>query len=85
MSRSKTPSVPVWWKNTYFWISLALFVIGIIGLPMFGGDNAIRDPGQKVEHNLYWLYFGASIVMLIGGMISHAQTVQQYKEETNAQ
>jgi hypothetical protein len=72
---------PAWHKNTYFWIAAILFVLGIVGLPFLGGDNAIRDPGQKHESNLYLLYFVASAVMWIGGTISHRQTLQQYHEE----
>ena len=73
--------MPVWYKNTYFWISAALLIIGLLGLPFIKGDNAIRDPGQKPEHNLWLLYLVASVVMLIGGLLSHRQTVQQYQEE----
>ncbi len=73
--------MPVWYKNTYFWIAGALFVIGVIGLPGLGGDNSIRDPGQKVEHGLWILYMVAALVMLIGGFLSHRQTVQQYQED----
>jgi hypothetical protein len=79
VSESKEPAVPVWYKNTYFWISALLLIIGGIGL--VAGDNAIRDPGQKVEHHLWFLYLLASIVMLLGGIISHRQTVQQYQED----
>ncbi len=72
---------PAWYKNTYFWIALILFVVGIIGLPFVGGDRAIFDPGQKREGGLAWFYFGAAIVMFINGYISHNQTVQQYNEQ----
>jgi hypothetical protein len=73
---------PVWWKNTYFWIAAALFGIGLLGLPFIKGDAAIRDPGQRRENNLYLLYFGAALVMLVNGVITHSQTVQHYKETT---
>jgi len=73
---------PVWQKNTYFWIAAILFILGIVGLPFFGGDSAIRDPGQKHENNLYLLYFAAAAVMFVGGYLSHRQTLQQYREET---
>ncbi len=79
MSESKRHPVPVWYKNTYFWISILLLVLSIVGL--VAGDNAIRDPGQKVEHNLWFLYLIASVVMLIGGIVSHRQTLQQYEED----
>lgn len=79
MSQPKTPAVPVWYKNTYFWISALLLILGVIGL--VSGDDTIRDPGQKVEHHLWALYFVAAVVMLIGGFISHKQTVQQYQED----
>ena len=69
---------PAWYKNTYFWIALILFIVGVGGL--VGGDHAIRDPGQRKEGGLAWLYFGAAVVMLVNGYISHGQTVQQYRE-----
>lgn len=81
MTQKKPLPKPAWYKNTYFWIAAILFVLGVIGLPMIGGDHAIRDPGQKKESNLFLLYFTASAVMLINGYISHRQTVQQYEEE----
>jgi hypothetical protein len=71
---------PTWYKNTYFWIAGILFILGILGLPFLGGDSVIRDPGQKREGWLFLLYFGASLVMLVNGYISHQQTVQHYQE-----
>lgn len=85
MSQKKPLPRPVWYKNTYFWISGILFLLGLIGLPFAGGDAAIRDPGQKRESQLFLLYFGAGIIMLVNGVISHRQTVQQYEEEHPAQ
>ena len=76
----KPLSKPAWWKNTYFWIALILLILGFIGLPFLGGDNAIRDPGQKREGGLALLYFGAAIVMWLNGYMSHRQTVQHYEE-----
>jgi len=80
VSQKKPTPKPVWIKNTYFWIAGILFILGIIGA--LAGDNTVRDPGQKHETGLWMLYFGASVVMLINGFISHRQTVQQYEEET---
>ena len=71
---------PVWYKNTYFWIAGCLIVLAIAGMPFLGGDEVIRDPGQKREGWLYLLYLVAGIVMLINGYISHQQTVQHYRE-----
>lgn len=71
---------PAAWKNTYFWIAAILFVVGILGLPFLGGDHLIRDPGQEPESSLYLIYFGASVVMIINGLLSHSQTVQAYRE-----
>jgi hypothetical protein len=48
---------------------------------MFGGDGAIRDPGQKREASLYLLYFVASVVMFVNGWLSQKQAVQHYEEE----
>ncbi|HWD38220.1 MAG TPA: hypothetical protein VG944_05175 [Fimbriimonas sp.] len=82
MSQQKTPAVPHWYKNTYFWIAAILIVVGAIGLVR--GDSSIRDPGQTVEHGLWWLYFLAAIVMLLNGFVSHRQTMQQYQEDKEA-
>lgn len=71
---------PVWYKNTYFWIAGVLFALSILGLPFLGGDEVIRDPGQKREGWLYVLYFVAGVVMLVNGYVSHQQTVQHYRE-----
>jgi hypothetical protein len=76
---------PKWWKNTFFWIAAVLFIIGVLGLPFLGGDQAIRDPGQTPESNLYFVYFGACIITLINGLISHKLTVQQYLESIGDQ
>jgi hypothetical protein len=81
VSQKKPLPRPVWFKNTYFWIAGFLFLLGLVGLPFIGGDQAIRDPGQKREGGLYLLYFGAGVVMLVNGVISHRQTVQHYEEE----
>lgn len=51
-------------------------------MPALAGAAAIRDPGQKRENYLYLLYIGSAVVMLINGFISHSQTVQHYREET---
>ena len=80
--KAKKPMpAPVWYKNTYFWIAGALFVLGVVGLPFIKGDAAIRDPGQKHEDRLFILYFVASLAMFVNGWLSHRQTVQLYEEE----
>ena len=73
---------PVWYKNTYFWIAGVLFALSILGLPFLGGDDMIRDPGQKRENWLFLLYLVAGVVMLVNGYVSHQQTVQHYREST---
>ncbi len=80
VTQKKAPAKPVWYKNTYFWIAGILFLLGFVGL--IGGDQTIRDPGQKRESGLFLLYFVASVIMFINGYISHRQTVQQFEEET---
>jgi len=79
VSQKKLPK-PAWYKNTYFWIAAALFILAIVGMPFLGGDNAIRDPGQKRESSLWLIYFISSVVMLVNGLISHKMTVQHYQE-----
>ena len=69
---------PVWYKNTYFWIAAILFILAIVG--MIAGENSIRDPGQKREDGLVLLYFVGAAIMLVNGLLSHAQTVQHYRE-----
>jgi len=76
---SRTPPVPTWWKNTYFWIAAILFVVGVVGL--IKGPDAIRDPGQKREdHLVVLIYFSGAVLMLVNGLLSHRQTVQHYRE-----
>jgi hypothetical protein len=71
---------PVWYKNTYFWISGVLFLIGILGFPFLLGEEGIRDPGQKREGGLVLIYMAGAVVMLVNGVLSHRQTVQHYLE-----
>lgn len=79
---SKKPlAKPAWWKNTYFWLAAILFVVGIWGLPFLGGQEAIRDPGQRDENGLVFIYWGGALVMLVNGLISHRQTVLLYSEQ----
>ena len=66
-----------WLKNTYFWIAAILLVLGIVGLT--GGDNIIRDPGQRHESKLWAIYLAAAAVMLINGLISHRQWLSQFE------
>lgn len=76
----KPAPTPKWWKNTFFWIALILFVVGVLGLPMLGGDRLIRDPGQEPETHLWAIYFGAALVMVVNGLLSHGQTVRAFRE-----
>ncbi len=71
--------MPVWFKNTFFWIAGILFLLAVVGL--IAGDNAIRDPGQKRENGLVLFYLVSSVVMFVNGWISHQQAVQIYNEE----
>ena len=80
MSNKPIPK-PAWWKNTYFWIAGILLLVSLIGLPFFGGERAIRDPGQVEESGLVFIYFGGAVVMFVNGILSHRQTVQLFKEQ----
>lgn len=83
MRQKKPAAKPVWTKNTFFWIAGALLLLTVVGLPFLGGDHAIRDPGQKTERiPLFLLYFVAAIVMVVNGVLSHRQTLQQHAEES---
>jgi hypothetical protein len=83
VSSKKLPK-PTWWKNTYFWISGILLLLALIGLPFLGGDHAVRDPGQKREGYLWFLYLVASAIMFVNGWLSHRQTVQYYEEHADS-
>lgn len=85
MSAKKTTPKPVWWKNTYFAISFILFIVGVIGLPFFGGEKAIRDPGQLPDSGLVFIYWGAAVLMFANGWLSHRQTVKAYEEELSGE
>lgn len=83
VSQKKTVTKPTWSKNTFFWIAGLLALLALVGLPFLGGDRAIRDPGQKAEHiPLFVLYLGAAIIMVVNGVLSHRQTMQQHEEES---
>ena len=81
MSEKKpiTPTKNSWLKNTYFWIAAVLFILSIAGL--LKGDNFIRDPGQRHENTLWALYFAASVVMLINGLLSHKIWLASFVEK----
>lgn len=64
--------------NSYFWFAAILVIVGVIGL--FGGDRAIRDPGQVRDSNLYLIYFGAALIMTAGGIMSHLLATKAYHE-----
>lgn len=72
------PARPAWYKNTYFWIAAALFLLSISAF--LRGDDVIRDPGQKRETGLAMWYMLAAVVMYVNGWISHQQTVRAYRE-----
>lgn len=75
----RKPSRPTWWKNTYYWIAIALMIAALAGI--VGGPELIRDPGQTDEPYLQWIYVAGAVVMFVNGMLSHRQYVQQYEEE----
>src|ERR1700722_10447908 len=74
----KVPPRPAWYKNTYFWIAAALFLLSVLALVK--GSDTIRDPGQKHENGLAWWYMLAAALMYGNGWLSHQQTVRAYKE-----
>jgi hypothetical protein len=74
----KRKSAPRWFMNSYFWFAAILVIVGVIGL--FGGDRAIRDPGQVRDSNLYLIYFGAALIMTAGGIMSHLLATKAYHE-----
>ena len=81
MTQKKPLAKPTWSKNTFFWIAGILTVLTLVGLVF--GDHAIRDPGQKKEHiPLFVIYFVGAVVMVVNGVLSHRQTLQQHAEET---
>lgn len=71
-------SNPTWYKNTYFWISGALIVLGLVALVK--GPEVIRDPGQMIEGGLPLIYLVAGVLMFVNGYISHAQTMVHFHE-----
>ena len=45
------------------------------------GQEAIRDPGQKRENGLVFMYLGGAALMVINGYLTHLQSVQAYEED----
>ncbi|MCU0315744.1 MAG: hypothetical protein MUC92_04040 [Fimbriimonadaceae bacterium] len=80
MSR-KNPVRPKWWKNTFFWIAFAL--IALAAWSIVGGERVIRDPGQRPENGLTWLYFLGGFLMLLNGYLTHKQSIQHFEESSN--
>lgn len=68
---------PKWYGNTYFWWAAAIFVLTIGGL--IRGPGVITDPGQKPENNLIFVYFGAGVIMLVNGLMSHSQAMAAFQ------
>ena len=60
-----------------------LFGVGVFGFVQ--GQDAIRDPGQKDEGGLALIYWGAALVMLVNGVLSHRNTVFLYEEWRESQ
>lgn len=69
---------PVWWKNTFYHVAIALALLGLFGL--IRGEDTIRDPGQVFEKGLIWIYFGGAAVMALNGWLTHKQTEQAFEE-----
>lgn len=69
---------PRWYRNSYYWIAAALFLLALLAIVK--GPNAIRDPGQKREGMLWLIYLGASAIAAVNGWVSHAQAMQAYSE-----
>lgn len=85
MRKKKLPK-PAWYKNTYFWLAGILVVVALVGL--VSGENSIRDPGQKRETGLVWMYLAGAAIMFANGYMSHKQTVAHYEvfgEEADAE
>ncbi len=61
-----------------------LLVVAIVGLPFLGGEDAIRDPGQKRESGLVWMYLAGAVIMALNGWLSHQLAVKAYEEATSA-
>lgn len=80
MGRQKVPKTPKWYLNSSFWFAAMLLVVAIVGLPFFGGEDAIRDPGQKREGGLVWMYLAAAGLMALNGWLSHQHAVRAYLE-----
>lgn len=74
----------MWYLNSSFWFAAMLFVVAIVGLPFLGGEDAIRDPGQKRESGLVWMYLAGSAIMALNGWLSHQHAEKAYEEASAA-
>jgi integral membrane sensor domain MASE1 len=69
------------WKflNSFTGLAVLLFLIGALGL-VYGAD-AIRDPGQPHDPLLPWLYFAATILMVVNAILSVRHYEHKMKEQ----
>jgi NADH:ubiquinone oxidoreductase subunit H len=83
VGRQKALKTPKWYLNSSFWFAAMLLIVAIVGLPFLGGEEAIRDPGQKREGGLAWMYFAAAALMALNGWLSHQHAVRSFEEASN--
>jgi len=80
VGKRKEPRPPVWYLNSSFWFAAMLLVVAIVGLPFLGGEDAIRDPGQKRENGLVWMYLAGAAIMALNGWLSHQHAAKAFEE-----
>lgn len=70
--------------NGFIISSIVLFVIAIAGI--IKGNRWLTEPGMPINNSAYLEYFGASVVMLVNGLLSIqvARRAEQSKEQTTA-
>ncbi len=80
--RNRSPRPKAWYWNTYFIFGILLAVVGLVGV--FRGAAVIGDPGQirdivnPLDPRLPWIYFGAAVLFLLNGLVSHKAYLAEF-------
>jgi len=67
--------------NMFLIIGLALFLVSLAGFATH--DHFLMEPGQAPNGNLSLIYLGASVIMVINGLVSNRLTQQATNKQSD--